>query len=80
MHRGRALAAFNHILGVRVQKLKLEGQSGAASHGQTNVQSDVQTLLAPLTQSEEAIVSSVRFDFLPSSFIKRLLKFKRGYR
>ncbi|KAJ8769555.1 hypothetical protein K2173_005158 [Erythroxylum novogranatense] len=58
LHRGRALAAFNHILGVRVQKLKLEGKSGA-SHGQSNVQSDVQTLLAPLTQNEEALLSSV---------------------
>ncbi|KDP35278.1 hypothetical protein JCGZ_09437 [Jatropha curcas] len=59
LHRGRALAAFNHILGVRVQKLKLEGQSGATSHGQTNVQSDVQKLLAPIAHSEEAILSSV---------------------
>ncbi|XP_061972823.1 uncharacterized protein LOC133695068 isoform X1 [Populus nigra] len=59
LHRGRALAAFNHILDVRAQKLKLEGQSGASSHGQRNVQSDVQALLAPLTQSEEAGLSSV---------------------
>ncbi|KAJ6768552.1 SPATACSIN [Salix koriyanagi] len=59
LHRGRALAAFNHILGVRVQKLKLEGQSGASSHGQRNVHSDIQALLAPLTESEEAVLSSV---------------------
>ncbi|KAI5588074.1 hypothetical protein BDE02_05G071700 [Populus trichocarpa] len=59
LHRGRALAAFNHILDVRAQKLKLEGQSGASSHGQRNVQSDVQALLAPLTQSEEAGLSLV---------------------
>eukprot|EP00257_Ricinus_communis_P021930 XP_015581513.1 uncharacterized protein LOC8264038 isoform X1 [Ricinus communis] len=59
LHRGRALAAFNHVLGLRVQKLKVEGQSGTSSHGQTNVQSDVQTLLAPIAQSEEAILSSV---------------------
>ncbi|WCJ29873.1 hypothetical protein M5689_011476 [Euphorbia peplus] len=59
LHRGRALAAFNYMLGVRVQKLKLEGQPGSSSHGQTNVQSDVQTLLGPLTDSEGAILSSV---------------------
>ncbi|KAH8502934.1 hypothetical protein H0E87_014301 [Populus deltoides] len=59
LHRGRTLAAFNHILSVRVQKLKLEGQSVALSHGQQNFQSDVQALLAPLTQSEEAVLSSV---------------------
>ncbi|KAG5245302.1 Glycoside hydrolase, family 19, catalytic [Salix suchowensis] len=59
LHRGRALAAFNHILGVRAQKLKLEGQSGASSHGQRNVHSDVQALLAPLTESEEVVLSSV---------------------
>lgn len=64
MHRGRALAAFNYMLGIRVQKLKLEGQPGSASHGQTNVQSDVQTLLAPLTESEGAILSSVRINFI----------------
>ncbi|RVW55231.1 hypothetical protein CK203_067014 [Vitis vinifera] len=63
LHRGRALAAFNHLLGVRVQKLKLEntkGQSSASVNGQTNVQSDVQMLLSPITQSEESLLSSVR--------------------
>ncbi|KAA8530957.1 hypothetical protein F0562_005676 [Nyssa sinensis] len=63
LHRGRALAAFNHLLAVRVQTLKLEnthkGQSGTSLHGQTNIQSDVQTLLAPLTQGEESLLSSV---------------------
>lgn len=62
LHRGRALAAFNHLLGVRVQKLKLEntkGQSSASVNGQTNVQSDVQMLLSPITQSEESLLSSV---------------------
>ncbi|KAJ4828081.1 hypothetical protein Tsubulata_018948, partial [Turnera subulata] len=59
LHRGRALAAFNHILGVRVQKFEEEEHSIALPHGQSNVQSDVQALLAPLTQSEEALISSV---------------------
>ncbi|CAL5368142.1 unnamed protein product [Camellia sinensis] len=63
LHRGRALAAFNHLLGVRIQKLKLEnthrGQSGTSVHGQTNVQADVQTLLTPIAQSEESLLSSV---------------------
>ncbi|KAF8404468.1 hypothetical protein HHK36_009353 [Tetracentron sinense] len=55
LHRGRALAAFNHIIGVRVQKLKLEN----IHQEQANVQPDVQTLLAPVTQSEESLLSSV---------------------
>ncbi|XP_063949090.1 uncharacterized protein LOC108222676 isoform X2 [Daucus carota subsp. sativus] len=63
LHRGRALAAFNHLLSIRVQKLKPENvqrvQSGSSVHGQTNVQSDVHTLLAPITQSEESILASV---------------------
>ncbi|KAF5727678.1 hypothetical protein HS088_TW22G01374 [Tripterygium wilfordii] len=57
LHRGRALAAFNHILGIRVQKLKSEGQSKALTYGQANVQSDVQTLLAPIVPSEESLIS-----------------------
>ncbi|KAL8125295.1 hypothetical protein AgCh_012832 [Apium graveolens] len=63
LHRGRALAAFNHLLSIRVQKLKPKNiqrkQSGSSVHGQTNVQSDVHTLLAPMTQSEESILASV---------------------
>lgn len=64
LHRGRALAAFNHLLGVRLAKFKseriCEGKSGSSVHGQTNVQSDVQTLLAQITESEEFLVSSVK--------------------
>ncbi|XP_058186031.1 uncharacterized protein LOC131303262 isoform X4 [Rhododendron vialii] len=63
LHRGRALAAFNHLLAVRVQKLKMESThrspAGSSVPGQTNVQADVQTVLAPLTQSEESLLSSV---------------------
>ncbi|OWM82276.1 hypothetical protein CDL15_Pgr001850 [Punica granatum] len=59
LHRGRVLAAFNHILGARVEKLKVEKHSGASVKGQSNIQSDVQTLLAPLSQSEESLLSSV---------------------
>lgn len=55
LHRGRALAAFNHLLTVRAQKLKLEAQT----HGQTNVQADVQTLLGPIIESEKSLLSSV---------------------
>ncbi|XP_038999892.1 uncharacterized protein LOC120125556 isoform X2 [Hibiscus syriacus] len=57
LHRGRALAAFNHLLISRVEKLKMEGRSNAS--GQTNVQSDVQTLLAPISEKEECLLSSV---------------------
>ncbi|KAK0608267.1 hypothetical protein LWI29_028101 [Acer saccharum] len=59
LHRGRALAAFNHLLGVRVRKLKSEGRSSSLVHGQANVQSDVQTLLAPIVESEASLLSSV---------------------
>ncbi|KAG6721774.1 hypothetical protein I3842_03G128800 [Carya illinoinensis] len=59
LHRGRALAAFNHLLEARVKKLKAEGQGSASAHGQSNVQSDVQTLLAPLTQNEESLLAFV---------------------
>ncbi|MBA0562724.1 hypothetical protein Golob_007747 [Gossypium lobatum] len=57
LHRGRALAAFNHLLISRVEKLKIEGRTNAS--GQTNVQSDVQTLLAPISEKEECLLSSI---------------------
>ncbi|XP_021728108.1 uncharacterized protein LOC110695197 isoform X1 [Chenopodium quinoa] len=63
LHRGRALAAFNQLLGSRVHQLKSgvvdRGQSNTSLRGQANVQSDVQTLLSPLTQDEESFLSSV---------------------
>ncbi|KAL9229664.1 hypothetical protein vseg_005107 [Gypsophila vaccaria] len=63
LHRGRAFAAFNQLLGFRVQRLKSDGaggtQSDSSMRGQANVQSDVQTLLSPLTQNEEFLISSV---------------------
>ncbi|PIN26879.1 hypothetical protein CDL12_00372 [Handroanthus impetiginosus] len=63
LHRGRALAGFNHLLSARVHKLKSDskhrGQSETSSSGQANVQSDVQTLLAPITESEQSLLSSV---------------------
>ncbi|GAB2283200.1 hypothetical protein Dimus_017727 [Dionaea muscipula] len=63
LHRGQALAAFNHFLDYRVQKLKdgtynTEHES-TAKRGQVNVQSDVQTLLASLKLDEEQFFSSV---------------------
>lgn len=60
MHRGRALAAFNQILINRVQQLKPGGGAGASTNRQTNTQSDVQTLLSPLSQSEEDLLLPVR--------------------
>lgn len=64
LHRGRALAALNYLLSARVYKLKSDskhrGQSETSSSGQTNVQSDVQTVLAPITETEESLLSSVR--------------------
>lgn len=58
LHRGRALAALNHLLSARIHKLKSE----TPSSGQTNVQSDVQILLAPIIESEESLLSSVRIN------------------
>ncbi|XP_068653693.1 uncharacterized protein [Aristolochia californica] len=63
LHRGRALAAFSNILGARAQKLKttysLQTPHGPIIQGQASIQSDVQKLLAPLTQDEESLLSSV---------------------
>ncbi|XP_028755143.1 uncharacterized protein LOC114714558 isoform X1 [Neltuma alba] len=56
LHRGRPLAAFNQILITRVQQLKSGGGASASTNGQTNIQSDVQTLLSPLSQSEEDLL------------------------
>ncbi|XP_024004647.1 uncharacterized protein LOC18029040 isoform X2 [Eutrema salsugineum] len=58
LHRGRPLAAFNAFLEHRVEKLKLEDQSGSSTHRQRNMQSDVPMLLAPLTQTDESLLSS----------------------
>uniref|UniRef100_A0A1D1XPJ7 Protein DDB_G0268328 n=3 Tax=Anthurium amnicola TaxID=1678845 RepID=A0A1D1XPJ7_9ARAE len=63
LHRGRALAAFNHLLGLRALKCKSTHAhrelSGASMPIPTNIQSDVQTLLEPLTLDERPIISSV---------------------
>ncbi|KAL1364797.1 hypothetical protein HN51_012953 [Arachis hypogaea] len=59
LHRGRALAAFNQILGHRVQNMKSKEEAGASAHGQASIQLDVQTILSPLEQSEETLLSSV---------------------
>lgn len=37
-----------------------KGQSTTSAPGQTNVQSDVQALLAPVAQNEVSLLSSVR--------------------
>ncbi|KAF5794542.1 putative spatacsin [Helianthus annuus] len=64
LHRGRALAAFMHLLSLRVKKLKLEYEtrrvpSDTSVNGQSNIQSDVHTLLSPITPEEESLLSSV---------------------
>ncbi|XP_051127140.1 uncharacterized protein LOC127248696 isoform X2 [Andrographis paniculata] len=63
LHRGRALAALNHLLASRVHKMTTDNsqrsQSGTSSTGQVNVHLDLQTILAPLTESEESLLSSV---------------------
>lgn len=67
LHRGRPLAAFNHILGARALKQKSnarEEPSRASIHGQSNIQSDLQTLLAPFSQNEASllVLASVGFN------------------
>lgn len=68
LHRGRALAALNHLLSARVHKLKSDdkqrGQAESPSTAQTNIQSDVQNLLSPITESEESLLSTVRIKFM----------------
>ncbi|GER35123.1 spatacsin, partial [Striga asiatica] len=63
LHRGRALAALDHLLSARVVKLKSNDkdswQSETQPSGQTNIQLDVQNLLGPITQSEESLLSPV---------------------
>ncbi|KAL4575265.1 hypothetical protein LXL04_022107 [Taraxacum kok-saghyz] len=62
LHRGRPLAAFIHLLSLRVKKLKLEFETRRLQsevNGQSNIQSDVHTLLSPITQEEESLLSSV---------------------
>ncbi|XP_061345491.1 uncharacterized protein LOC133291257 isoform X4 [Gastrolobium bilobum] len=60
LHRRRPLAAFNQILGHRVQNLKSEEETSTSlTREQSNLQSDVQTLLSPLGPSEETLLSSV---------------------
>ncbi|KAK1264752.1 hypothetical protein QJS04_geneDACA023233 [Acorus gramineus] len=63
LHRGRPLAAFNYLLGARAQRLKKthvrQETSRTLVHGQVNIQPDVQTLLAPLSQEERSLISSV---------------------
>lgn len=71
LHRGRALAALNHLLSERVHKLKSDNKHWrhpeSPPSGQTNVQSDVQTLLGPITETEESLLSSVRIKFIMHS-------------
>lgn len=60
LHRGRALAAFNFLLSLRASKLK-----DATEHQellrQTNIQSDVQAILSPLSLKEWSLLPSVSF-------------------
>lgn len=58
LHRGRALAAFNHILGLRASKLKSSHVQKELTR-QANIQSDMQAILSPLIPDEESILSSV---------------------
>ncbi|GLJ32063.1 hypothetical protein SUGI_0645700 [Cryptomeria japonica] len=63
LHRGRALAAFNFLIGNRAQKLNSLGhvqeQIGKSSRGQSQASSEIQVLLSQLTQSEEKLLISV---------------------
>lgn len=67
LHRGRALAAFRHLLGKRASQLKSANASQVISV-QSSVQADVQLILAPLSQTERPILLSVCPCFLLSFF------------
>ncbi|XP_062194810.1 uncharacterized protein LOC133897988 isoform X2 [Phragmites australis] len=58
LHRGRALAAFRHLLVKRALQLKSANARQVIS-AQFNVQADVQLILAPLSQAERSILLSV---------------------
>lgn len=58
LHRGRALAAFRHLLGKRASQLKSANARQVIST-QSDVQADVQLILAPLSQTERSVLLSV---------------------
>ncbi|CAD5188311.1 unnamed protein product [Musa acuminata subsp. malaccensis] len=58
LHRGRALAAFNHLLGARTLNLKSANPRQQIS-GKPNIQSDMQAILSPLTEGESSILKTV---------------------
>lgn len=58
LHRGRALAAFRHLLVKRASQLK-SASARQVIPAQSNVQADVQLILAPLSQAERSILLSV---------------------
>jgi spatacsin len=58
LHRGRALAAFRHLIAKRASQLKSASARQVIS-AQSNVQADVQLILAPLSQVERSILISV---------------------
>uniref|UniRef100_A0A453E8F4 Spatacsin C-terminal domain-containing protein n=2 Tax=Aegilops tauschii subsp. strangulata TaxID=200361 RepID=A0A453E8F4_AEGTS len=55
LHRGRALAAFRHLLGKRASQLKSANARQVIST-QSDVQADVQLILAPLSQTERSVL------------------------
>ncbi|KAH9292648.1 hypothetical protein KI387_042165 [Taxus chinensis] len=63
LHRGRALAAFNCLIGNRAQRLNSLGcvqeQMGQSSRGQSQASSEIQVLLSQLTQSEKKLLISI---------------------
>ncbi|KAM0918673.1 hypothetical protein ACQ4PT_008706 [Festuca glaucescens] len=58
LHRGRALAAFRHLLGKRASQLK-SANAGQVISTQSDVQADVQLILASLSQTERSVLLSV---------------------
>lgn len=60
LHRGRAFAAFNLLLSLRASKLK-DATEHKEPLRQTNIQSDVQAILSPLSLQEWSLLPSVCF-------------------
>lgn len=59
LHRGQALAAFNHLLSVRALSLKSANARQELSAQPNNIHLDVQKILTALSQTEVSVVQSV---------------------
>lgn len=71
LHRGRALAAFNLLLSLRASKLK-DATEHQEPFKKSNIQSDVQAILSPLSLKEWSLLPSVCFLLQPKYLVVML--------